>query len=201
MKFESFWTRDERVCMTCQGIIPRGGVYLRHRKNKDQEDWCPSCAEANGLGHLLRPPVPPRAAPGVCSDCGKTTEPHKRVKGRCNPCYRTTLRRERGIAERRLLPETCQYADCNEPHFAKDRCRRCYQRDRRRERAANRTVKDMPPIAPGETRRFVIAEPEHVFTGHWNVQPDVTVIHWPVKGHPFPYTCPDCGVEIKEATG
>lgn len=187
MKFESFRTKKPRTCVHCSRTIQPKEIYLRHRYHGgQQDDWCAECAEGSGLSSLLRTPEP-RTLPGTCSDCGAETRPYARAMGRCQNCQRTRRRRAQGIQPRRVVPTTCQLPDCNEPHYARDRCRRCFQRERLQELRGPQKPK--PVVAP---------RPDPV--GHWVVGEDVTVIHWPVKGHPFPYTCPVCDDKILEAS-
>lgn len=36
--------------------------------------------------------------------------------------------------------------------------------------------------------------------GHWEIRTDITIVHWPTKGHEFPHACRACDQKILEAS-
>lgn len=201
-------SKIDRQCR-CGKEIKKGDVYLSVRLFKPNGetgapyklDECADCARVFRRGHLIE--AHPASQPKTCKDCGtELLWKHNRRSrlGRCSRCYSTHRRRQRGVEVRprgrRRIGHGCLARDwvCTREAFYADSglCRRCYQRGRlQRLRAESgrptRTPREILPVLPK--------------IGHWHEREDrVTVVHWPVKGLPFPYTCPVCDEKILEAS-
>lgn len=161
---------EEVTCTECGGGSQHGF----------KRGLCPACYErARRRARGAKPRVR-----GTCSrdDCDR---PHY-GKGECEPHYRETVRRAKGIGPRapRQVVE-CSHKDCTEPTHGRGLCRIHYSRDYYRRNAGTIARK-----AAGRQR-----EPKRT---QRTVDEGTTTVHWPRWGEDGTWTCPVCGETFRQ---